>query len=71
MLPPVLNGFVVVGKSGRAHALVLWCRSTRWELAMMCASRIDRLWELFEFTAAATAIYDHTPQRLGRCVPDP
>ena len=68
---PVLNGFVVVGKSGRAHALVLWCRSTRWELAMMCASRIDRLWELFEFTAAAAAVYDHTPQRLGRRVPDP
>ena len=27
---------------------------------MMCASRIDRLWELFEFTAAAAAVYDHT-----------
>ena len=53
------------------HALVLWCRSTRWELAMMCASRIDRLWELFEFTAAAAAVYHHTPQRLGRRVPDP
>ena len=60
--------------AGLAPALVLWCRSTRWELAMMCTSLtepIDRLWELFEFTAAAAAVYDHTPQRLGRRVPDP
>ena len=70
MLPPVLSGFAVVrevwpGSCSRPLVLsdTLGARDDVRE-------SIDRLWELFEFTAAAAAVDDHTPQQLGHHVPD-
>ena len=70
MLSPVLSGFVVVDRRSLAGLMLSSSgASTRWALAMHdVRESMGRLWELFEFTAAAGAIYDRSPQRLGRRV---
>ena len=71
MLPPVLSGFIVVGKVRPGSCSRLLVPFGALGARDDVRESIDRPWELFEFTTAAAAVYDRTPQRLGRRVPGP